>query len=86
LKSPAIHQHTKYWSTSRQDLEVISIINTQYLFNILKTHITSGSASYAMPGYGKAEYWDDRYAADESPFDWLFGFEVKTHNYALEFY
>lgn len=35
-----------------------------------------------MPDYGKAEYWDERYAAEETekdsafaePFDWLFSY------------
>ena len=27
-----------------------------------------------MPDYGKKEYWDDRYASETEPFDWLFSY------------
>jgi hypothetical protein len=41
-----------------------------------------------MPDYGKADYWDNRYAAEDIPFDWLFSFDVScllpppSQNYA----
>jgi len=30
---------------------------------------------YCMPEYGKAEYWDERYKANDTTFDWFVAFE-----------
>ena len=39
------------------------------------TSIVIDKALEKMPEYGKSDYWDNRYASEKEPFDWLFSWD-----------